>query len=130
MRVLVCGGRDYSDRDRVWQVLDEIAPSLVIHGDARGADRLARDWAQERGIPETGDHFRARWEDTDRPGAVIRRRKDGSLYDAAAGHVRNQRMLDEGQPDLVVAFPGGRGTADMLARTKRADVRFKEIDRP
>lgn len=40
----------------------------------------------------------------------------------AAGPIRNQRMLDEGKPDLVVAFPGGRGTADMVRRAKAAGV--------
>jgi len=38
-----------------------------------------------------------------------------------AGPLRNQRMLDEGKPDLVVAFPGGGGTKDMVsARLRRA----------
>jgi len=32
-------------------------------------------------------------------------------------------MLDEGKADLVVAFPGGRGTANMLSQARAADVR-------
>ena len=33
-----------------------------------------------------------------------------------------QIMLDEGKPDLVVAFPGGRGTADMIRKAEGAGV--------
>lgn len=36
-------------------------------------------------------------------------------------------MLDEGKPHLVVAFPGGRGTADMIDRARSAGVRVMEI---
>ena len=50
MRVLVCGGRNYRNRDRVFQVLDSIEPSVVIHGGARGADQLAGAWAKERQV--------------------------------------------------------------------------------
>jgi hypothetical protein len=45
----------------------------------------------------------------------------------AAGPIRNQRMLDEGKPDLVVAFPGGRGTADMIRRAERAGVPVQQV---
>jgi hypothetical protein len=47
----------------------------------------------------------------------------------AAGPIRNQRMLDKGKPDLVVAFPGGRGTADMIRRAERAGVPVRIADR-
>lgn len=42
MKVIVCGGRDYQDRDAVWAALDKAHAqrplSMVIHGGARGAD--------------------------------------------------------------------------------------------
>jgi hypothetical protein len=44
-----------------------------------------------------------------------------------AGPIRNQRMLEEGKPDLVMAFPGGRGTADMVRRGKEAGVEVIEV---
>jgi len=31
-------------------------------------------------------------------------------------------MLDEGKPDLVVAFDGGRGTANMVKQAKAAGI--------
>ena len=48
---------------------------------------------------------------------------DWQKHGRAAGPIRNQQMLDEGKPDLVVAFDGGRGTADMIARAEKAGVR-------
>ncbi len=112
MRVLVCGGRDYADEAAVFAVLDllhaERPISVLIHGAARGADTLAASWARRRGIQ--GQAFPANW------------RKHGK----AAGPVRNAQMLEEGQPVLVVAFPGGRGTADMVAQAWWAGVEVRE----
>jgi hypothetical protein len=36
-------------------------------------------------------------------------------------------MIDQGRPDLVVAFPGGRGTADMVRRARAAGISVIEI---
>jgi hypothetical protein len=100
MKILVCGGRHYSDRETVFAVLDRVAckhPDLVIiQGGARGADRLAWSWANSRGI-ETRT-FVADWENQGK----------------AAGTIRNKRMLEVGRPDAVIAFPGGVGTAHMV----------------
>ena len=41
-----------------------------------------------------------------------------------AGPIRNQRMLDDGKPDLVIAFSGGKGTAGMMAIARRAGVKI------
>lgn len=116
MRVLVCGGRDYDDYPLVHQVLTKLhlasestSISVIIEGGARGADALGRRWAENAGVPiET---FEADWEN------------QGSF----AGPARNKRMLDEGRPDLVIAFPGGRGTADMVRKARRAGVEVVEI---
>ena len=113
MRVLVCGGRDYSDVGRVGAVmmklLREAGVDLVIEGGARGADRLARQWAQSLGIPFST--YEADWE------------AHGSL----AGPMRNKAMLEEGKPDLVIAFPGGAGTRDMVRKARKAGVDVVEI---
>lgn len=112
MKVLVCGGRDYNDRDAVFRALDGIDQDSritdVIHGAARGADTLAHEWAYQR--------QRRMWP----------YHADWKKYDKAAGPIRNQRMLDEGKPDMVVAFPGGAGTADMKKRARRAGVMVVE----
>lgn len=129
-RAIVCGGRRYSDEVRLYQILDaareRLALSFVIEGGASGADELARSWRLHRGVP--GETYKADWENIWRPGAVVRRRRDGAQYDALAGHVRNQRMIDEGRPELVIAFPGGRGTDDMVRRAEAAGLRVVKVD--
>ncbi|HEX8807479.1 MAG TPA: DUF2493 domain-containing protein [Xanthobacteraceae bacterium] len=108
MRVLVCGGRNYNDVEMLCAVLDNqhlTTPiSCIISGAARGADTLALVWAKAHGVPY--ESYAADWQ----------------RYGAQAGPIRNQFMLDRGKPDLVVAFPGGRGTADMIRRADRAGV--------
>lgn len=108
MKLLVCGGRDYADRARVYATLDKLCPSEVIQGGARGADRLALDWANSRLI--RSQTFTADWE----------------RHGKGAGPIRNQTMIDQGRPDAVLAFPGGRGTADMVRRARAAGVRVIE----
>lgn len=108
MRVLVTGGRDYSDAEAVWYWLDvlnaENQIDYVIHGGASGADTLASDWADMNGITQR---------------VVF---ADWAAHGRAAGPMRNQAMLDSHFPTLVVAFPGGRGTADMVKRAKAAGI--------
>lgn len=111
--VLVCGGRDFADAVRVARVMDELAethgPFVVRHGAARGADTLAGKWAQARGFRV--DPMPADWKQHGR----------------RAGPVRNAAMLAKGGVILVVAFPGGRGTADMARQAKRAGVDVRVI---
>lgn len=138
MRVLVCGGRGYGEipksipkftwartdagrvaeyeRSVLWSTLNALipCPTAIIEGGATGADRHAREWAEHFGLkPET---YKADWY----PSGFGR-------LDRSAGPIRNQRMLDEGRPDLVLAFPGGTGTADMVRRARAAGVKVIEI---
>jgi predicted polyphosphate/ATP-dependent NAD kinase len=112
MRVLVCGGRTYNDRKAVYAALDHLnpQPKAVIHGGANGADRIADDWADDRGITTIAYHA------------------DWTKHGKAAGPIRNALMLAESKPDLVLAFPGGNGTADMVARAKAANVPVLQVD--
>lgn len=110
-RVLVCGGRDFTEWVKVWfQLKDLPKDTIIVHGGARGADALAEKEAQGLGL--TTEVYPADWENDGR----------------AAGPIRNQRMLDTGI-DLVIAFAGGNGTADMVRRARKAGVEVKEIDR-
>lgn len=125
MKILVCGGRDYDDWSKVREVLSDICdkhsrfydphdnwlPSdiTIITGGASGADDLAATFAM---VNWTGyQEFKPDW------------KKHGR----AAGPMRNQKMIDEGKPDLVVAFPGGRGTADMVRRAQAAGIEVIEF---
>jgi hypothetical protein len=58
---------------------------------------------------------------------VVRYPADWARHGNAAGLVRNQQMLDDGKPDLAVAFPGGKGTADMVRRARKAGIPIKII---
>lgn len=116
MRVLVCGGRDYMNYAHLYHVLDDIQDdrfpfTCIITGAAKGADYWAESWAWMNKIRHI--KFAADWVG----------------YGKAAGPIRNQIMLEEGKPDLVVAFPGGRGTADMVSRAEKAGVEVIRIDR-
>ena len=127
MRVIIAGGRDYkfTVKDRKW--LDSIHRNWnieeVISGMARGADLEGKEWADNRGI-HVGP-FPAKWDDLDAPNAVIRRRKDGKLYNANAGFDRNLKMAKyakENTPSALIAFPGGNGTADMIKTANRMGI--------
>lgn len=111
MRVLVCGGRNFADRDLLTRTLNSLAKAnvidAVIEGNARGADRMAGYWARNRCI--YNQKFGITSEEWNRLGS-------------AAGPIRNARMLAEGCPDLVVAFQGGRGTADIVRQARSAGV--------
>lgn len=109
MRILICGGRFYNEehmiRDRV--VYLDPAHDVVIHGGCRsGADAIADKWARFYGLEV--EVYLADWDSHGR----------------AAGPIRNQRMLDEGKPDLVLAFWDGvsPGTKDMIKRAHAAGV--------
>lgn len=108
MRVIVCGGRDFYEKNRVFRVLDQLHEQqlivLLANGGARGADTLAQLWAEANRVPTA--RYPAQW----------------TLYGASAGPRRNAEMLRDVAPDLVLAFPGGRGTADMIEKSQRAGV--------
>src|SRR5579872_1313225 len=99
IRLLVCGGRDYADRNQVYSHLAKVHAdrriACVINGGATGADKLSTQWAHSVGVQVR--EFPADWS-----------------LGRKAGPIRNRIMLAEGKPDEVVAFPGGRGTADMV----------------
>ena len=119
MRVLVCGGRDYSDKARVFAVLDGLAhvsedsplgvPVTIIHGDAKGADSLADAWSAMN--YNCTERYPANW----------------NKHGRGAGPIRNQQMIEDGKPDLVVACPGGRGTADMVSRAQKAGIKIISV---
>ncbi len=109
MRVIVCGGRDYADGPRFVKEMHAHPVTAIAHGGAKGADTLANAYALMIGIPVT--EYPAQWGE----------------FGKGAGPIRNGRMLADFKPDAVIAFPGGRGTADMVARAKAAGVRVIEV---
>ena len=109
LRVIVCGGRNYQNYERVCEVLDGYDIRHLWHGNASGADKLAGAWGARK--PGVSVHaVAAEW----------------GKYGRKAGPIRNQVMLDR-SPDLVIAFPGGSGTADMVRRSMAAGVDVLQV---
>lgn len=134
-RVLVCGGRDFgsipkdifpdhpdyheflmkaeSERMLLAETLNRlkevVSIDAIIEGGARGADTLAGNWADDNHVIRLT--YPADW------------KKHGK----AAGFIRNQQMLDEANPSIVIAFPGGNGTKDMVERAKKAELPVYEV---
>ena len=112
IRLLVSGGRYYSDRPAAYAAFDLVLGmrpiEVVIQGEcpAGGADKLADEWAILRGLP--------------REPYPVDTKLDGDW--PQAGVRRNARMLRLSRPTLVLALPGGRGTADMMRRARAAGV--------
>lgn len=116
MRVIVCGGRDFTNHILMNSTMKELHErfkfTCVIHGDARGADRMAAFWANKHGI------------------ATIPYPADWNTYGNSAGPIRNTEMLREEKPDMVIAFPGGSGTRHMVKISNEAGVPVMEIHYP
>lgn len=126
-RLLVCGGRtfgwemeeykfiikklnllscEYTDFTKPEKYLPDI---VIIEGGAKGVDNVALDWALCNFC--TYETYEADW----------------TTHNKATGPIRNRRILEEGKPDLVVAFPGGKGTANMVKQAKQAGIKVIEF---
>lgn len=120
MRILVCGDRDWTNKDLIAEVLGSFAFDTLIEGEARGADRLAREVV-------------AKFNFLHHTALLIRPfPADWHRYGKAAGVIRNTQMLKEGTPDLVIAFHNyiekSRGTANMLCQAEDAGVLYCLIE--
>ena len=118
MRVICSGSRDWTDRAAVVRelacLIEEFGPDVtVVHGDCRGADRIAAAEARTLGLAV--EAFPADW----------------VKYGRAAGPIRNQQMLNSGV-DLVICFhsdlfQGSRGTLDMYTRAQRIGTPIRVV---
>jgi hypothetical protein len=89
--------------------LERGRPKVIIHGAASGADTLAKKWARGNRCPD--EAYYADWK----------------AHGRAAGPIRNRLMIEEGKPDLVIAFPGGRGTENMKKQARAAGIEVIEV---
>jgi len=123
LKILVCGGRDFHYKGVVEALIESTCYDLhdvpgsvpwsewsLICGMAKGVDTLAYEWASKAGMPV--EKYPALWEEHGR----------------SAGYIRNKLMLEDGQPDVVIAFPGGRGTAMMVEIAEKAGVEVINYD--
>lgn len=124
-RILVCGGRDYKNRDHVYATLYKLlSPAghpddprhIIVHGAARGVDTFAGDWAEYAGwrqekFPVTNDDWR-RW---------------GNFAGIRRNAIMLQHCMLKGNLVRGIAFPGGTGTADMVRRLREKNILVTEI---
>lgn len=117
MKVLICGGRDLNEK-LVCTWLENnfltLFPdcTMIVHGGAKGADNGAHKFCVKENFPET---------------VYAVSKEEWNKYGRAAGVLRNQKMLDQENPDIILAFPGGRGTKDMIIRGKKNKLIVYEI---
>ncbi len=106
MRIAVTGGRGFTNAWLLCERLDEYRKgcTAVIQGGHRaGADKLARDWAYSRGIQTITYDFLGG-------------------HGASGGPRRNRFMMEDAGADLLVAFPGGRGTKSCIKEAQRFGI--------
>ena len=97
----------------------------LIHGGAVGADLLAAH-SVEKYNKELQESF-----DIDKMITIEEFPANWKKYGKSAGIIRNIDMLQNGDPDIVIGFPGGRGTAHMLDISQKADKAvFQVLDGP
>ena len=111
-RILICGDRNWKDVKTIENFVRSLPPdTVIIHGDCRGADKIADKAAKENGLKV--ETFSAKWE----------------KYGRAAGPIRNRRMILDGKPDRVVAFHDdiskSKGTADMLKQARKQGISYE-----
>jgi hypothetical protein len=113
MRVLICGSRTFSNPGPIHNTLCRLIEKhgidhvVIIEGEAKGADSLARTYAEFMGI------------------AVEKFPADWNKYGKRAGFLRNKQMLEEGKPEMVLAFkdkPESRGTDMMINLARESDI--------
>jgi hypothetical protein len=121
MRVLVCGSREFDDLQLFMESLNDLSdkydfdnnqPITIIEGGAKGADFLGRVWAKYCAFEHLP--FPADWK----------------AYGKAAGPIRNKQMLDEGKPDLVIAFlaKDSKGTKNMIEQAQAKGIKTEIIE--
>lgn len=110
MRLLICGDRNWTNSQLIEDLFWHLKPKMLIAGGARGADIKAERIAVRLTVPHR--IFPAQWD----------------KHGRSAGPIRNQQMIDEGRPDLIVAFHNhieqSAGTADMLMKAERQSIPY------
>lgn len=114
MRIIICGGREFSDEKRLNESLDAlhgVGPiTVLIHGNVTGAGIIAERWARRNGIN------------------VVRYPPNWEIYGRRAEGIRNSFMLSDSRPDCLVLFEGGDNTRDLHTRAQAAGIPIVRCD--
>lgn len=111
IRVIIAGGREFSDHELLYRECDKLVPadSIILSGGARGADRIGETWARERGL--VVERYLAEWD----------------RFGKSAGYIRNREMAAAG--DMLIAFHDGisKGTKHMIDLANAAGLQVHVI---
>lgn len=120
MKLAIVGGRTFNDYARIYHIIKklELRPSVIVSGGAPGADELAERFADEFNIEK--HIIPADWENLDVEPCNVKKRKDGTKYNACAGFNRNTLIVEAS--DVILAFWNGKssGTADTIDKARKA----------
>ena len=113
MRVIICGDRKWTDKEKMEQVIFELFIKydelIIIQGEAQGADLMAKSIAINRNFEH--EDYKAQWH----------------YYGRSAGPIRNKLMITEGKPNLVIAFhnniENSKGTKDMIRQAIKNSIK-------
>lgn len=115
MIVIVCGGRNFTNTQLIYKALDTIdnnfGITVLVHGDCWGVDKISNTWGSVHSTIK-----------------CFPRPANWRLNGKRAGPIRNREMIDEFQPDLIIAFPGGKGTENMKQLGRQHDIMVIEVD--
>ena len=109
--VIITGSRDHTNKELIWKTLDELNPTHIVHGNAKGADKIAENWAKKNCIPYT------------------RVPADWDTLGPAAGPIRNIKMLMMFPEGIVCGFPleGSVGTWHCIDSSVERDMETKVV---
>lgn len=110
MKILFCGSRHLHDTERICKFLDSLTTTHAVVGCANGVDAICAAYHFGLGVP------------------VSIHKADWDNFGKSAGPRRNKEMLDK-HPDieLVIAFPGGAGTNNMVAQAERRGIKIQRV---
>ena len=108
MKIIVTGGRDYADANKVFTTLDHFNPNVIIHGACSGADSFASEWAKKNNKQEIPYPY-------------------PSQYGRAGGPIRNRQMCEDHPDATLIAFPGNKGTASCIYIAKKLGLKVFEV---
>ena len=126
MIVIICGGRDLTDGEFVFSSLDQIHSTINITRIIEGGQRTKN--VKTGKVVGGADYWAFKWAEQNRIHCITVK-ANWNMYGAAAGPIRNQEMINRYNPKRLIAFPGGKGTADMKRRAKKAGIEVIEVNK-
>ncbi len=125
MRVIIAGSRDLGcDIMAVVRAVEASGFEIteVVCGEAPGIDTAGRKWAHAHKIPVAS--FPAKWDDLNAPGAVIKKRVDGTRYNLKAGYDRNIQMAHNADALIAIQKNASRGTQHMIDTARKLNLKI------